>query len=451
MKTNNPLVCLAVVAALFSATTLAQDNCVNCHKNAKLLQKMIEKKQLPTGDLDAGQRAAQLQVSVDAMASHSALDCSDCHQADGNKAKSWHPAIQADPTADGGSVCSDCHGEEMVTNFRHSLHYTVNGVTKGLVERLAQTPDAQEIFDEMHHYPEEGCNSCHATCGQCHVSQPDFAGGGLLNKHEFIKQPETEKTCETCHYENAETHREVDAHVTKHNMTCLDCHSDVQEFHGRDIKDIPEGRLYNEGPNGTKTGPYEQTQKRDVIKVKCEDCHQDKVADHTELLTGKAALINHNEKLKCTACHTQPYTNCFGCHEDDTESVGTWETLKRVAQGALGQVGEDENIKLGLSVAGDPHSKLVPLSHSAGASKDSKVVVDLKNPETKSYWVPFAAHFVSKNPLATAEARASKRMCENCHNTDNDIFLKESDVQLGVLDPVSEQQWIVPNSRLPKH
>ncbi|USD36242.1 hypothetical protein [Ferrimonas sp. SCSIO 43195] len=450
MKTTNPLVCLTVVAALFSASSLAQDSCLNCHKNAKLLQKMIEKKQLATGELSAEQRAAQLQVSLDAMASHGELDCSDCHQADASKAKSWHPAIQSDPTADGGSVCSDCHGEEMVTNFRHSLHYTVNGIAKGLVERLAQTPNAQELYDEMHHAEVEGCNSCHATCGQCHISQPDYVGGGLLNKHAFVKNADPEQTCETCHYENAETHRELDAHVTKHNMSCTDCHSAQQEFHGRDINEIPEGNLYSGGPDNITKGHFEQTQKKDIIQVKCEDCHQDKIDDHTELLTGKAALINHNEKLKCTACHTQPYTNCFGCHEDSPESVGTWETLKRVVKGAVGEVG-DENIKLGLSVANDPHSKLVPLSHSGGVSKDSKAVVNLKDPATKSYWVPFAAHFVSKNPLATAEARTSKRMCENCHNTDNDIFLKHSDVQLGITDPVSETQWIVPANRLPKH
>ena len=445
-------VSIALMAgALLPGLAQAQGGCVGCHTKPKVLERMLVNKQVDLGERPVSERVSQLQVKLNTMGSHGELECGDCHAplADGHTG--WHPAVQLDPTADGGNVCADCHGEEMVTNFRHSLHYTVNGIAKGLTERLAQTPNAQALFEEMHTDTGEGCAACHASCGQCHVSQPNYAGGGLLNNHQFQKEPQPEKTCETCHYENAETHKEVDVHVTKYGMSCLDCHTDTVEFHGRNINDIPQGRYFGDGPKVSKIGPFEQTQKQEVVQVKCEDCHQDKVTDHTELLSGKKALVNHNDSLKCTACHTQPYTNCFGCHEDAPESVGTWEQLKRVAKGALGQIGDDENIKLGLSVAGDPHSKLVPLSHSGGISSDSKAVVDLNNPDTKSYWVPFAAHFVAKNPLATPEARTSKRMCENCHNTDNDIFLKESDVQLGVTDPVSEKQWIVPQSRLPKH
>ncbi|BCV47807.1 hypothetical protein [Shewanella algae] len=435
---------LAALLCLLGQGVQAADSCLNCHSDQAKLQALIKQHQLEKESLSVEQQSLQLLVSQTDMGSHAELGCRDCHsKVDKPGDRTWHPSVLADPSADGGSVCGDCHGEEMITNFRHSLHFTVNGVAKGLMERLQQTPERAQLFEQMHN-GEEGCASCHATCGQCHVSAPDFAGGGLLNKHAFVATPDPVKTCETCHYENAEQHKEQDVHVTKHDMSCIDCHSAQQEFHGRDIKQIPEGRLYSEGPNSNKTGPYEQTQKRDIIVVKCEDCHQDKVADHTELLSGKASPIDHNAKLKCTACHTQPYSNCFGCHQDDTLSVGNWQSLKTAET-------PEQNIKLGLSIANDKNSKLIPLSHSAGISIDAGVKVDLKDPATKSYWVPFSTHFTAKNPLATKQARESGRMCENCHNTDEDIFLKESDLRLGETDPVSESQWIVPKERLPKH
>ena len=30
---------------------------------------------------------------------------------------------------------------------------------------------------------------CHASCGQCHVSRPDYADGGFLSRHNFVKNP----------------------------------------------------------------------------------------------------------------------------------------------------------------------------------------------------------------------------------------------------------------------
>ncbi len=444
------LSCLAGYLCLFAASANAQETCLNCHNNQNKLQALIKAKKVELGESTAEERSTQLLVVSEKMGSHGELDCQDCHQEDKKRAKSWHPSIQTDPTADGGTVCADCHGDEMVENFKHSLHFTVNGIAKGLTARLAQTPNNQKLFEEMHFAEHEGCSSCHATCGQCHISAPDYAGGGLLNKHEFIKVPPAEQTCESCHWENSEQHKEQDVHVTKHNMACTDCHTAEQEFHGRNVADIPKGGLYNKGPAHKLSGHYEQTQKSDIVVAECTDCHEDKEKDHTQLLTGKPALIDHNQKLECTACHTQPYTNCFGCHEDNPQSVGTWEILKQIANRMVD--GKDEqNIKLGLSIANDKHSKLVPMSHSGGVSADSDVVVDLKDPNTKSYWVPFAAHFTAKNPLATPEARVSKRMCENCHNTKEDIFLTEEDVRLGETDPVSEKQWLVPKERLPKH
>ena len=42
------------------------------------------------------------------------------------------------------------------------------------------------------------CSQCHASCGQCHVSRPDYVNGGFLAQHRFQKTPPMETTCASC-------------------------------------------------------------------------------------------------------------------------------------------------------------------------------------------------------------------------------------------------------------
>lgn len=382
-------------------------------------------------------------VDLEMMGAHGEVGCQSCHAeatAEDAATPKWHTAIVTDPTADGGQVCAECHGQEIVDNFKASLHYTMNGVAKGLCDRLGQTPNAQEIFDGVFNDPEMymGCNTCHATCGQCHVSNPNITGGGLMNSHAFGK-PAAENTCNPCHYENADYHLEVDVHATKHNLSCTDCHTDPVEFHGRPVSEMSEGKLHYKGPDSTETGPIESSMKVDVVQVTCEKCHEEKVADHP------VKGVDHFAKMDCAACHSQPYANCFGCHDGEKpEYVGAWgngdpDTL---------------NVKLGLSIPGDPTSKLTTLNHAGmaeGSFGDGAPVIDTKNPETKTMWTAFASHFLSTNPLVSDAAKASGSMCDNCHNGNQEIFLKAEDLDLGGNDPVGEIKWAVPKGRLPKH
>lgn len=392
----------------------------------------------------AEQLAAGLYVDTRAMGAHGDIGCRDCHvpgaSGDNVNAPDWHAAVVTDPTADGGQVCADCHGQEMIDNFRASLHFTLNGVAKGLCERLEQTPGKQQLFDEIFNDPEMymGCNTCHATCGQCHVSNPNITGGGLVDSHGFGK-PVPENTCNPCHYENAEYHLEVDVHATEHKMSCVDCHSDPVEFHGRPLSELSEAKLHYRGPESVATGPVEIDMKDGIVQVTCEQCHQDKVRNHP------VEGVDHFAALECVACHSLPYSNCFGCHNGEKpEWVGAWgngdpDTL---------------NVKLGLSVPGDPASKLSTLNHAGmteGAFGEGAPVIDTKNPETKAMWTPFTAHFIATRPLVSAAAKKSGNPCDNCHNGNLEIFLQEQDLDLGGNDPVSEIDWAVPADRLPKH
>ncbi len=310
----------------------ANSVCLDCHGNREKLiinrQQFIDQKEKETSasgeeaeeSSTAEELADKLFVNPKIMGAHATLSCQECHsllQGQGEtQFPDWHAAVVADPSADGGQVCASCHGQEMIDNFKASLHFTVNGIAKGLCERLEQTPAAQKLFDEIFYEPEMymGCNTCHATCGQCHVSNPNITGGGLLNGHSFGK-PTAELNCTPCHYENSEYHLEVDVHATKHDMSCVDCHNNAVEFHGRPVADLKEVKLHYKGPDSEESGKIEVDMKSGIVQVTCVQCHEDKVQDHP------VAGVDHFAKLECVACHSMPYSNCFGCHDGENQSI----------------------------------------------------------------------------------------------------------------------------------
>ena len=169
MMKKYPLAVLILASVSLLPVQAASDAaCRSCHNDAEKLAKKVDTHLLAEYELSVEQRVNQLLVEESAMGAHAEASCRDCHQStQASPVGKWHPKVSSRPTADGGSVCADCHGEELVERFQHSLHYTVNGIAKSLSERLATTPDKQKLFDEIHKDPEEGCATCHATCGSC--------------------------------------------------------------------------------------------------------------------------------------------------------------------------------------------------------------------------------------------------------------------------------------------
>ena len=105
---------------------------------------------------------------------HAKLSCVDCHGGSNvDDFESAHEGVMRDPSEGADSSCADCHFEHAQVQSE-SLHYTLAGYNTVLEARW--DPTKTDVIDEM---MENHCDSCHTSCGQCHVSQPTSVGGGL--------------------------------------------------------------------------------------------------------------------------------------------------------------------------------------------------------------------------------------------------------------------------------
>ncbi|MCK5914943.1 MAG: hypothetical protein KAG92_02295, partial [Deltaproteobacteria bacterium] len=102
---------------------------------------------------------------------HGELGCTECHGGNEDAADmaSAHTGMQADPTfPDPEAVCGQCHEEE-ARLAKDSLHYTL-ATFKPMVHQRADQDAAQlALLDQG---MDNHCFSCHASCGECHVSRP---------------------------------------------------------------------------------------------------------------------------------------------------------------------------------------------------------------------------------------------------------------------------------------
>jgi thiosulfate/3-mercaptopyruvate sulfurtransferase len=154
------------------------------------------------------------------------------------------------------------------------------------------------------------CDSCHTTCGDCHISQPSSVGGGLLDGHTFKARGSMTRTCTACHgsrvgneYLGKNEDLMGDVHFRQGRMVCADCHT-AADLHGE----------ANPGATTRYDGPQIPA---------CADCHPEAVA-------GGSSIQQHNihqDRLSCQVCHSISYKSCDGCHtERDAEGRAFFET-----------------------------------------------------------------------------------------------------------------------------
>jgi hypothetical protein len=228
---------------------------------------------------------------------HGQLGCITCHGGNGTfEAKDEaHAGLRREPVAT--EVCEQCHAD-IVHADAHSLHSNLTGYITVLQQRASDEtwPGVQEAFDNH-------CQSCHTSCGQCHVSRPTNLGGGLTAGHQFKKIPPMNLTCTGCHgsridmeYKGKNEGFPADLHWTQVGQPCFACHT-ADEAHGN--FEFEPSHRYDGAPTPN-----------------CTTCHPDLLASGQV----EAHDATHLTKMACQTCHAAAYKNCYSCHVQKNEA-----------------------------------------------------------------------------------------------------------------------------------
>ncbi len=322
---------------------------------------------------------------------HGKVGCVICHGGDcrtEDKAAA-HLDLIADPSP---ATCESCHAEISV-NSESSMHTTLDGMRSKLEARgadMIQGSLADQAF-------ENHCAGCHTTCGQCHISRPTQAGGGLLKSHEIRKTPSMQNNCVACHGARAGNEYlgnnegvRGDLHWNQQGMSCGACHGD---------------ELHAASPGATD-------KYRNDLAISCEGsgCHD----TLRQNLNQNAFHDQHVNDLSCQVCHSVAYKNCYGCHaylDADGAPKFTTEPSQML-------------FKVGLNplISEDRPQRYVVLRHAPGNPDLFKyygedLLPEFDNEPTWKYATP---HNIQ---LQTPQTKS----CNACHGNE-DLFLTAKDV-----------------------
>lgn len=310
---------------------------------------------------------------------HGNISCLYCHGG-GNAAdkEAAHAGLISDPSASPEHACNSCHFE--MARASDSLHGTLEGYWTAIegrggsrpefeaqrVETLLATYDQhcgtchttctechyslpnsddpqvkRDVVDEMRarvdHIADinamiaspdqhatqtmfnNHCSSCHASCGDCHISQPGSVGGGFVDGHVISKTPSMSQNCTACHgsrvgNEYLGKHEEIpgDAHFRLERMNCVACHT-ATEMHDSNAS-CEECHSAEEGVEKIQQlNRYAGAQ-----TPSCESCHTETGAWND---TNENHTV-HAGELACQVCHSVAYTSCDGCHVAISEKSG---------------------------------------------------------------------------------------------------------------------------------
>lgn len=245
---------------------------------------------------------------------HGQIECVYCHGGvQASEKDAAHVGLNPNPGAGKDNVCGICHADIHHT-FEASLHVTQEGYWTALDAR--STPENHAALATMFG---NHCASCHTTCGDCHISQPNSVGGGFINGHVVEKTPSMTRNCTACHgsrvgSEYLGKHEDIpgDVHFRVGRMNCVNCHAGT-EMHDStaactQCHNTPEQAVWVNSANR-----YAGAQ-----VPSCESCHE------TVGATGDSNLQHtlHKDKLSCQVCHSVSYTSCDGCHVAISEKTG---------------------------------------------------------------------------------------------------------------------------------
>jgi thiosulfate/3-mercaptopyruvate sulfurtransferase len=250
------------------------------------------------------------------------------------------------------------------------------------------------------------CATCHTTCGECHVAQPQNVGGGLFTGHVFETTPPMTRSCTACHgsrvgneYLGKNEGISGDVHFREGRMSCVKCHEGA-DLHGEGMT-TPQANRYAE----------EQT-------PACVDCHPTAAPGGDE----NPMHQSHGDTLSCQVCHSVTYTSCDGCHVAVSETSGNpyFETDATYHTFLIGRnpIQSDER----------PYA-YAPVRHVPVAADAYEYYGEnlLPNFNALPTWVYSTPHNIQKNTPQNAS-------CETCHGGDASIFLTADKVKPEELD-----------------
>lgn len=330
-------------------------------------------------------------VSEDFLDSiHGELACVDCHGGDdtADDKESAHEGFDPHPSINNPQeTCGECH-EEIAETAPRSLHATLS-TFPGFLQKRA----SDDTWEKVDHGRERHCASCHASCGACHVSRPQYVGAGFIDGHMFNAQPNSINQCMACHgsrvgNEFTGTRGKGDVHLKKYTMVCRDCHG-AEELHAA----APEG-LENR---------YHLPE-----AANCLDCHQDlqfgSVREHRI----------HINTVQCQVCHSQTYTNCYSCHTGTDENGLAYFTTEL----------DFEDMKIGFNPDRLPGNnyKWALLRHVPVDPEVFAHYVEDGFPrfDVEPTWKRTSPHNIQRRTWQNAS-------CNNCHGQ-RDLFLSETDL-----------------------
>ena len=326
---------------------------------------------------------------------HAFINCTACHGGDPvDDMEAAHTDLIADPSSSPESGCATCH-PNVVPHAVSSLHNTLAGYDTVLYDRSA--PEHYETLEEMQVYH---CNDCHASCGDCHISQPGSVGGGLLDGHMFVPQPPMSRTCTGCHgsrvkneYYGLNEGIPGDVHLREARLACTDCHTSV-EMHGEGA--FSEAAHRYEGPN----------------EPSCIGCHEDQVGVGSGIPEHE---IHGTEILSCQVCHSTSYTNCTNCHVERTEDDVPFYSIEEHSIGFY--LGKNT-----LRSAERPYRYVpvrhVPIDPDSFSFYGEDLLLNFLNRPTWTYATP---HNIQRNTPQTES-------CTACHDNDA-VFLTPDKVE----------------------
>jgi thiosulfate/3-mercaptopyruvate sulfurtransferase len=267
---------------------------------------------------------------------------------------------------------------------------------------------------------EKGCAACHASCGDCHISQPKNVGGGLISGHRINRTPDQQRNCTACHgsrvgdeFTGANSYAGASQHFLK-RIQCVDCHGG-DEMHGT--------------PGETPKHRYEEKG-----LPTCRDCHDDIEPSSWHVYHASENSVTEGRNLQCQVCHSQDYKSCNSCHVGEGITGSSYQTFKIGKNPIKDLNGWDYALLRHIPIAEDTYT--------------GWGLTDLANYSDVETWKYTSPHNIRRFTART-DTTGGKNGCADCHGTEDSPqgwFLRASD--LAGLPPAEQdanQHVIVPD------